>query len=823
MSASQADAHSTSSQTFLSALILNSVICGVEILAFMLLRRKFRKVYQPRSYLPPRGRRSEGLPSTFFGWIPAIIKADPEQIISKNGLDAYCFLRFLRLMGLIFAPIFVLSWAVLLPVYAAHSGGTKQGLDQFTFGNVGLDATPRFSAPLIMAYVFTFYILYLLQSELKEFLVKRQDFLISKQHSKLAQSRTVLVTGVPQDLLNVEALQKFTSYLPGGARQIWIARDLGKLPEVYDRRAQAFAKLESGETKLLALAQKGKSKPVNTELEKSGADWAKYVDIKKRPQHKLGFFGLWGKKVDTIEWATEEIVESSKELDQLRDKINECPTHNAAFIEFKTQIAAHMFAQSISHHMPLRMTSRFIEVAAADVIWSTLNLDPLQAQLRGMLSWAITIALIVFWSIPVAFVGIVSNVNGLCAQVSWMAWLCKLPTPIPGILQGVLPPVLLAVLFMLLPIVLRKLAIFQGIPLHSRVELSLMSRYFLFLVIHGFLIVTLSSGLTEAIPKIVANPSSAVTILAQELPQASTFFLTYIVTTTLSGAAGSLLQIAGVVVYYLKINWLSSTPRSVYNIRSSMSSVAWGTLFPNITLLTVIGIAYSIVSPILNGFMFVGFALFWFVYKYLFIYVMNLPTAGETAGQFFPLAIKHVFVGLYIGEIFLAALFFFAQDSQGKQAAVAEGALMIVLIILTMIFHRILSSNYLPIMNYLPISLAPRIDSGSPDGTFGEVPLSPPTPVKSEKSNELLIEEAPSRGSGETSHEFDHPSGWELLKPVWLPRDSLGLSTEAISLLSQSKIAASDQGAEMNEKGKVEVTRNPPGENELIEIPPADD
>lgn len=131
----------------------------------------------------------------------------------------------------------------------------------------------------------------------------------------------------------------------------------------------------------------------------------------------------------------------------------------------------------------------------------------------------------------------------------------------------------------------------------------------------GFLIVTLSSGLVAAIPIIANNPSSAVTTLAQQLPKASTFFLTYIVTTCLSGAAGSLLQIVGVILYQLKIKFLASTPRSVYGTRSSMSSVAWGTLFPNITLLTVIGISYSVVSPIVNGFILVGFALFWFVYK----------------------------------------------------------------------------------------------------------------------------------------------------------------------------------------------------------------
>jgi hypothetical protein len=87
------------------------------------------------------------------------------------------------------------------------------------------------------------------------------------------------------------------------------------------------------------------------------------------------------------------------------------------------------------------------------------------------------------------------------------------------------------------------------------------------------------------------------------------------VTTSLAGAAGSLLQIAKLVVYYVKLILLGSTPRSVYNIKYNLPTVAWGTLWPSMTLLTVIGLTYSIIAPLVCGFAFLAFALFWFVYK----------------------------------------------------------------------------------------------------------------------------------------------------------------------------------------------------------------
>ena len=62
----------------------------------------------------------------------------------------------------------------------------------------------------------------------------------------------------------------------------------------------------------------------------------------------------------------------------------------------------------------------------------------------------------------------------------------------------------------------------------------------------------------------------------------------YIILQGLSGAAGGFLQIVPLIIYYVKLFILGSTPRSVYNIKYGARNVAWGTTFPGITLLVVI-------------------------------------------------------------------------------------------------------------------------------------------------------------------------------------------------------------------------------------------
>lgn len=234
---------------------------------------------------------------------------------------------------------------------------------------------------------------------------------------------------------------------------------------------------------------------------------------------------------------------------------------------------------------------------------------------------------------------------------------------------------------MLLPIVLRLLARFEGIPKKTGLELSLMTRYFIFQVIHSFLIVTVSAGIIGSLDGLINNPTSIPSLLAHNLPTSSTFFLTYVILQGLSGTASGFLQIVPLAIYYVKLYLLGSTPRSIWGIKYGTRNVAWGTLFPGITLLTTITLGYSIISPIINGLACATFFLFYQLYKYLFLWQFQQP--DDTGGLFFPKAMQHIFVGLYVEEVCLCALFFLAQDENGKPSAVAEGALMVVLIIFT--------------------------------------------------------------------------------------------------------------------------------------------
>ncbi|KAK9898454.1 DUF221-domain-containing protein [Cystobasidium minutum MCA 4210] len=682
-----------STETFITALVLNAAVGGAEFAAFLLIRKYFPKIYSARSELVPeeeKDLRAKPLPSNgLFDVIPAIIRADDRTIITYNGLDAYLFVRFIKVLGLyVFAPIALLTWTILLPVYGTGSTGNTQ-LNQFTFGNIGRDQKARYAAPLILCYLSTFWILFIIHREWKSYIQLRREFLTSKRWRATPQANTVLITGVPSDQLNLEALHSFADPYPGGVAKIWLARDPEDLSDAYDRRQDAGKKLEKAGNKVIKAAVKLVKKnkvPAegNGDQEKNGSKLSRYLPEKKRPTHRLGKVPCFGQKVDTLTYSAEEIEETNRLLQEGRNKGQDAyEAKAAAFIMFNDQVSAHEFAQNLNDNLPkkMKLSTRLINAAPDDVIWDNLNVKAADNKIRKIISWAITIVTIIFWAIPVAFVSSISNVSKLCSTVSWLSWLCTLPTPINGIIQGALPPIAFAILFMLLPIFLRKLSQFEGTPLHSLIERSLQKRYFAFLFIHGFIISTLASGIMAGISQITDDPSSAVSLLAENLPTSSVFFLTLIVTNGLAGAAGGILQIVRLAIYYVKAFLLGGSPRALYKVTYTMPAVRFGQLYPAQMLLVVIALAYSTIAPLVCGFALVTFTLWWFCYKYLFIWVHDQPASMETGGLFFKTALNQMFAGLYIEHLCLIGLFFLARDAGDGFAAIPEAALMIVLLI----------------------------------------------------------------------------------------------------------------------------------------------
>lgn len=155
---------------------------------------------------------------------------------------------------------------------------------------------------------------------------------------------------------------------------------------------------------------------------------------------------------------------------------------NSAFIQFNTQLAAHMACQSVASHKPMYLAPRYIETAPEDVVWDNMQLVWWQRLIRVYAINGAIAALIVFYAIPTAFVGTISNITYLTNQLKWLNFIYKLPSQLLGLITGLLPSVMLSLWLAILPFILRVACTWQGHPTQTVIELSIQNMYFAFLV-----------------------------------------------------------------------------------------------------------------------------------------------------------------------------------------------------------------------------------------------------------------------------------------------------------------------------------------------------
>ena len=101
------------------------------------------------------------------------------------------------------------------------------------------------------------------------------------------------------------------------------------------------------------------------------------------------------------------------------------------------------------------MSPRHIGIDPTQLVWSNLRINWWELVVRGFAVMSFIIALIIFWAIPVAVVGFISNVSYITQKIPWLRWIDNCPSVIMGVITSLLPSILLAVLMALLPIILR--------------------------------------------------------------------------------------------------------------------------------------------------------------------------------------------------------------------------------------------------------------------------------------------------------------------------------------------------------------------------------
>lgn len=182
-----------------------------------------------------------------------------------------------------------------------------------------------------------------------------------------------------------------------------------------------------------------------------------------------------------------------------------------------------------------------------------------------------------------------------------------------------------------------------------------------------------------------------------------------------------------------------------------------------ILALTVTGLLYTIISPIIVPFQVLVFLLFWIIYSRSFL----LRNTNDGGGAFYPTALKQLFAGIYTMEVSLTALFLLVRDPHGQAKCIGQACFMILAIVLTAVYHHVVCKSFNPLLVFYPTSM----NMGDRTG------------------------EAP---------QFQHHALYQDAI-VRLPRDSLGISQTKVDQNICTGISVQNDHASIDSAGRIRI------------------
>jgi hypothetical protein len=233
------------------------------------------------------------------------------------------------------------------------------------------------------------------------------------------------------------------------------------------------------------------------------------------------------------------------------------------------------------------MRPHYLGTSTEDIIWPNLGLTWWARQIRSVLVFVLSVAVVLGWTVPIAFTGLLSQLSYLADLFSWLSWVSRLPVWFVAMLQGVLPQITLSVLMLIIPIILRAVIERQGLFTKTAVELTLQNFYFAFLFIHLFFTVSITSGIVTVLAETLSSTKFGPIVLARNLPKASNYFISYVLIQAFFTSGLIFVQLIGFLRYTFN-KFMAKTPRE-HATTCNLSVIQWGTFFPVYTNLGCIG------------------------------------------------------------------------------------------------------------------------------------------------------------------------------------------------------------------------------------------
>lgn len=324
--------------------------------------------------------------------------------------------------------------------------------------------------------------------------------------------------------------------------------------------------------------------------------------------------------------------------------------------------------------------------------------------MRQVLVSSFTFALFVFYIPPLAFIASFLSPRTIKKYLPALYDLLKKDDRLMAIASTSLPSIVVISFNAILPLILEWTAHLQGLKARSLVEFSVLKRYHIFLVTSVIFVFLITQTALTVLADLANNPMKIIDKLAESLPGARQFSLSYVVFQALAILPLQLLQLPVVLGRaFGRLLW-ARTPREHAELNAPPQLYA-GSVYPAALIVFTLCIVYSIVSPLVTIFGAIYFALAYVIYKHKLLFVFY--KSYESRGQAWPLSTNRCIWALLLFQLFQLSLF-----SVRKQLLLS--ALTLPLLAFTAWFGRFLDRTFGPLSDYVNVSSIAEVDRGAP-------------------------------------------------------------------------------------------------------------
>lgn len=646
---------------FVRGLAILLVVCVI----FDILRYFYPKIYFYREvaskleecndydgtplHAPPR-------PASYpFAWVKPVLMYEEESLIKTHGLDAALYVRMLRSLAAMFALLSVYSLIVLMPLYGTASNKRLPetahdhvvGVEIFSLSNVPAN-DQRLWGTLVSELVVLGIIALFVRRELGAHKVYRLAYRADSVRNP--SNYAVLALDIPVEWCSAMRIRAFFNRcFPGEVAAVYHIRDAENLHQAKDRIVTEIAKHEKAKFKLIQASHRRPNK-----------DHSDLDEFCKTTMHACD--------------------EAKQNLDDMRADLDTwAPLTHAAIVVFYRKRAA-----TVAACTPLWSDASEwkIERAAEPraVNWNRIEITKWTSSMRTVTSMFVIAAFVFFWFAPVTGIQALKNLDNM-ASIPAFAFLKPLVTStnpetrrFVGLIQGLLPPLLLFVILQLVPMFFRFIIGFERIADKGHFESKIRTYLFFFYVVSNFFYVVLTGSVLDEFRQLVDDPRIIVQLLSTTVPDQATFLMKYVLINAFLGSALGLLNIGRLLVRPLMM-------MQIRTIRAKRAADAVFSAYPLFKMyalgqmIALISIIYSTIAPLICMVATIYFTIAYVCSKFVIMY--SHRPRYEAGGHMFPGSWYAILVAAYLHQVVLVCIFLL--KSATSQAIITLFAILLTL------------------------------------------------------------------------------------------------------------------------------------------------